>query len=63
MTEQTMTVDDYFADPVGQCSKCGRKTWEPGMVGQTCHMPQPPGAPEPTCSGTFWMMSDDQANR
>jgi hypothetical protein len=36
--------------PLGQCNKCGRKTWNLSARGKLCDMPQPDGT---YCDGTL----------
>jgi len=38
------------AEPAAQCDACQRKSWDPGLRGQRCAMPQPNGA---GCDGTM----------
>lgn len=41
---------DLDSDPVGECDRCGRKTWDQKAVGCMDHLTQPHGGP---CGGTF----------
>jgi hypothetical protein len=43
--------------PRAQCSECGRKSWEAGMIGHVCYVPQPDGS---TCSGVFIALRSDR---
>ena len=53
-------VDDLLADPnlepVGKCSRCGRKIWKRATVGKLDEMTQPDGG---ICGGRFVSTESD----